>query len=81
MTTGWIQHDLTFTDTAAVEPTAALHLAPVLSFAQDKGELDGWWYTRKRGLRLRHRAAAPVPVLTNLLDTLAEEGLLSGWAP
>ncbi|MFE2726339.1 methyltransferase, FxLD system [Kitasatospora sp. NPDC059327] len=80
MTTGWIQHDLTFTDTAAVEQTAAHHLAPVLAFAQDNGDLDGWWYMRKRGLRLRYRAGAPVPVLTHLLDNLAEEGILSGWA-
>ncbi|MFJ9458538.1 methyltransferase, FxLD system [Kitasatospora sp. NPDC101447] len=80
MTTGWIQHDLTFADPSTVEPTAAHHLAPVLTFAQDNGNLDGWWYMRKKGLRLRYRAANPVPVLTSLLDTLAEEGLLAGWA-
>ncbi|GLW74709.1 O-methyltransferase [Kitasatospora phosalacinea] len=80
MTTGWIQHDLTFPGPAAVEQAAAHHLAPVLTFAQDNGDLDGWWYMRKKGLRLRYRAAAPVPVVTSLLDTLAEEGLLTGWA-
>ncbi|MFD9060503.1 methyltransferase, FxLD system [Kitasatospora purpeofusca] len=80
MTTGWIQHDLAFADPATVEPTAAHYLAPVLAFAQDNGDLDGWWYMRKKGLRLRYRAAAPVPVLTSLLDTLAEEGLVTGWA-
>ncbi|MFB8201909.1 methyltransferase, FxLD system [Kitasatospora purpeofusca] len=80
MTTGWIQHNLDFADPATVEPTTAHHLAPVLAFAQDNGDLDGWWYMRKKGLRLRYRAVAPVPVLTSLLDTLAEEGLLTGWA-
>ncbi|WP_404868522.1 methyltransferase, FxLD system [Kitasatospora griseola] len=80
MTTGWIQHNLTFADPATVEPTAAHHLAPVLTFAQDNGDLNDWWHMRKKGLRLRYRAAAPVPVLTSLLDALAEEGLLTAWA-
>ncbi|MFD7639188.1 methyltransferase, FxLD system [Kitasatospora sp. NPDC059795] len=80
MTTGWIQHDLTFADPATVEQAAAHHLAPVLTFAQVNGELDGWWYMRKKGLRLRYRAAAPIPVVTFLLDTLAKQGLLTGWA-
>ena len=79
MTPGWIQHDLTFADAATVEQIAAHHLAPVLAFAQDDGTLEGWWYMRKNGLRLRYRAAAPVPVVTSLLDVLAEEGLLTGW--
>ncbi|WP_406110359.1 methyltransferase, FxLD system [Kitasatospora purpeofusca] len=78
--TSWIQHDLTFADAASLEHTAAHQLASVLVFAQDNGDLDGWWYMRKKGLRLRYRAAAPVPVLTSLLDTLTEEGLLTGWA-
>ncbi|MFJ7913142.1 methyltransferase, FxLD system [Kitasatospora sp. NPDC096204] len=80
MTTGWIQHDLAFADPATVEQTAAHHLAPVLTFTQNNGDLDIWWYMRKKGLRLRYRAAAPVPVLSSLLDTLTEEGLLTGWA-
>ncbi|WP_328952915.1 methyltransferase, FxLD system [Kitasatospora purpeofusca] len=77
--TSWIQHDLTFADSADVEHTTAHQLAPVLTFAQDNGDLDGWWYLRKKGLRLRYRAA-PVPAVTSLLDALAEEGLLTSWA-
>ncbi|MFJ6382763.1 methyltransferase, FxLD system [Kitasatospora sp. NPDC092039] len=80
MTTAWIQHDLTFPDPAAVEQTAAHYLAPALAFAQRNSELDGWWYMRKKGLRLRYRAATPVPVVTALLDSLVEEELLTGWA-
>ncbi|MGW3071666.1 methyltransferase, FxLD system [Kitasatospora sp. NPDC001132] len=80
MTTGWIQHDLTFADPGTVEQIAAHHLAPVLAHAQNSGVLEGWWYMRKKGLRLRYRAAAPAPVVTALLDTLAEEGLVEGWA-
>ncbi|MFE4976089.1 methyltransferase, FxLD system [Kitasatospora sp. NPDC056651] len=80
MTTGWIQHDLTFADPGTVEQITAHHLAPVLAHAQNSGALDGWWYMRKKGLRLRYRAAAPAPVVTALLDTLAEAGLVEGWA-
>ncbi|MFD8703649.1 methyltransferase, FxLD system [Kitasatospora sp. NPDC059648] len=79
--TVWIQHDLTFADPATVEPIAAHHLVPVLDFAEKSGALNGWWYMRKRGLRLRYRADAPAPVVTSLLDTLVEEGLLTGWVP
>ncbi|GJF30357.1 O-methyltransferase [Kitasatospora sp. NE20-6] len=75
----WIQHDLTFADAATVEQIAAHHLAPALAFAQNNGGLEDWWYMRKNGLRLRYRAAAPAPVVTALLDVLAEEGLLTGW--
>ncbi|GLW58067.1 methyltransferase, FxLD system [Kitasatospora phosalacinea] len=78
--TTWIQHDLAFADPATVEQTAAHRLAPVLAFAQDSGELEGWWYMRKAGLRLRYRADAPVPAVTALLHNLTETGLLTGWA-
>ncbi|KJY28464.1 methyltransferase, FxLD system [Streptomyces sp. NRRL S-495] len=78
--TGWIQHDLAFADAAAVEQTAAHHLAPALASAQEDGELENWWYMRKQGLRLRYRAAGPVPVVTSILDVLTEEGLVTGWA-
>ncbi|MEU4300297.1 methyltransferase, FxLD system [Kitasatospora aureofaciens] len=77
--TAWIQHNLTFPDPATVEQTAAHHLAPALAFAQNSGDLEGWWYMRKHGLRLRYLADAPVPIVTSLLDTLVEEGLLTGW--
>ncbi|MFF2075427.1 methyltransferase, FxLD system [Kitasatospora sp. NPDC058162] len=80
MTTSWIQHDLTFADPATVEPIAAHHLTPALDFAEKSGALEGWWYMRKHGLRLRYLADAPAPVVTSLLDTLTEEGLLTGWA-
>ncbi|MEV7189166.1 methyltransferase, FxLD system [Kitasatospora sp. NPDC093102] len=80
MTTGWIQHDLVFADPATVEQITAHHLAPVLIHAQNSGLLEGWWYMRKGGLRLRYRTAAPAPVVTALLDTLVEEGLVEGWA-
>ncbi|MFE4519298.1 methyltransferase, FxLD system [Kitasatospora sp. NPDC056783] len=79
MTTGWIQHDLTFADPGTVEQIAAHHLSPVLAHAQNSGALEDWWYMRKKGLRLRYRAAAPAPVVTGLLDTLADVGLVSGW--
>ncbi|MFJ6619619.1 methyltransferase, FxLD system [Kitasatospora sp. NPDC091335] len=78
--TAWIQHDLTFDDPAAVEHTAAHHLAPALDFAHRLGDLDAWWFMRKEGLRLRYRAESPVPVITALLDNLTETGLLTGWA-
>ncbi|MEU1286101.1 methyltransferase, FxLD system [Kitasatospora sp. NPDC005856] len=80
MTTGWIQHDLTFNDSCIVEQVTAHHLAPVLDHAQNSGVLEGWWYMRKKGLRLRYRATAPAPVVTELLDTLGETGLVKGWA-
>ncbi len=75
----WIQHDLTFADPATVGQTAAHHLAPVLAFAQEDGALEGWWYMRKHGLRLRYRATGPVTVVTSLLDNLAEEGVVERW--
>ncbi|MFF2615906.1 thiopeptide-type bacteriocin biosynthesis protein [Kitasatospora sp. NPDC058046] len=80
MTTGWIQHDLTFADPATVEQITAHRLAPVLAYGQNSGALNGWWYMRKKGLRLRYRAADPALVITALLDVLAKEGLLTGWA-
>ncbi|MFG2915621.1 methyltransferase, FxLD system [Kitasatospora sp. NPDC048298] len=80
MTTGWIQHDLTFNDSCIVEQVAAHHLAPVLDHAQNSGVLEDWWYMRKKGLRLRYRATAPVTVVTALLDTLVDVGLVKGWA-
>ncbi|MFJ5121350.1 methyltransferase, FxLD system [Kitasatospora sp. NPDC088548] len=80
MTTDWIQHDLTFNDPCIVEQVAAHHLAPVLDHAQNSGVLEDWWYMRKKGLRLRYRAAASAPVVTALLDTLVETGLVTGWA-
>ncbi|MFJ4676962.1 methyltransferase, FxLD system [Kitasatospora sp. NPDC088783] len=78
--TTWIQHDLAFADPATVEQTAAHHLAPVLAFAQNSGDLEDWWYMRKTGLRLRYRAAAPADAVTALLQNLTETGLLTGWA-
>ncbi|MBD0674308.1 methyltransferase, FxLD system [Streptomyces sp. CBMA156] len=80
MTTGWIQHDLTFNDSCIVEQVTAHHLAPVLDHAQNSGVLEDWWYMRKKGLRLRYRATASAPVVTALLDTLVETGLVKGWA-
>ncbi|MFE4357478.1 methyltransferase, FxLD system [Kitasatospora sp. NPDC056800] len=80
MTTGWIQHDLTFPNPATVEQITAHRLAPVLTYGQNSGALNGWWYMRKKGLRLRYRAADPALVITALLDVLAEEGLLTDWA-
>ncbi|MFD7583015.1 methyltransferase, FxLD system [Kitasatospora sp. NPDC059817] len=80
MTIGWIQHDLTFADPATVEQITARHLAPVLVQAQNSRVLEDWWYMRKQGLRVRYRTAGPAPVVTALLDTLVEEGRLTGWA-
>ncbi|MFD8750080.1 methyltransferase, FxLD system [Kitasatospora sp. NPDC059577] len=80
MTTGWIQHDLTFADPATVEQITAHHLAPVLVHTQNSRVLEDWWYMRKQGLRVRYRAAGPAPAVTALLDTLVEEELLTGWA-
>ncbi|MER8104622.1 methyltransferase, FxLD system [Kitasatospora sp. NPDC094016] len=80
MTTGWIQHDLAFTNPATVEQITAHHLTPVLAHAQNSGALEDWWYMRKKGLRLRYRAAASAPVVTALLDTLVDVGLVKGWA-
>ncbi|MFD8780981.1 methyltransferase, FxLD system [Kitasatospora sp. NPDC059599] len=80
MTTGWIQHNLTFADPSTVDRITAHHLAPALAHAQNSGTLEAWWYMRKGGLRLRYRAAAPAPVVTALLNTLTETGLVEGWA-
>ncbi|MDH6709207.1 protein-L-isoaspartate(D-aspartate) O-methyltransferase [Kitasatospora sp. MAA19] len=80
MTTDWIQHTITPAHRETPERLAAERLAPVLNAAQDSGALDGWWYMRKEGLRLRYRAAAPEPAVTALLDTLVEGGLVEGWA-
>ncbi|MFG2846909.1 thiopeptide-type bacteriocin biosynthesis protein [Kitasatospora sp. NPDC048296] len=80
MTTGWIQHTITPVDRKATERLSADRLAPVLTAAQDSGALDGWWYMRKEGLRLRYRAAAPEPSITALANALVEEGLVGVWA-
>ncbi|WP_395297211.1 methyltransferase, FxLD system [Kitasatospora hibisci] len=80
MTTGWIQHNITLTDQDTAERLAADRLAPVLTAATNSGALDGWWYMRKQGLRLRYRAAAPEPSVTALLDALVEKGPIAGWA-
>ncbi|MGK4582190.1 methyltransferase, FxLD system [Kitasatospora sp. HPMI-4] len=74
MTTGWIQHNIAFTDRTATEHLAAHHLAPALTAAQTAGELDAWWYMRKAPFRLRYRANEPSPTVTALLDGLIEEG-------
>ncbi|MFC9328878.1 methyltransferase, FxLD system [Kitasatospora sp. NPDC057015] len=79
MTTSWIQHDITFADRGATEPLSAHRLLPVLATAQQAGELQDWWYMRKNPFRLRYRAAAPVPAIATLLDTLTEEGLVARW--
>ncbi|MFE2727179.1 methyltransferase, FxLD system [Kitasatospora sp. NPDC059327] len=79
MTTGWIQHTISPADRDATERLAADRLAPVLNAAQHSGALDGWWYMRKDGLRLRYRAAEATPAVTALLDALAKEGTVEGW--
>ncbi|GHF76986.1 O-methyltransferase [Kitasatospora xanthocidica] len=79
MTTGWIQHNLTFADRDTVEQLATHRLAPVLTAAQNSAVLEDWWYIRKQPLRLRYRADAPSPEVTALLDGLVGEGLLTCW--
>ncbi|MFJ9841778.1 methyltransferase, FxLD system [Kitasatospora sp. NPDC101155] len=80
MTTDWIQHTITPVDRKATEHLAADRLAPVLNAGQEAGSLEGWWYMRKEGLRLRYRAAVPEPSVTTLLNTLVKEELVEGWA-
>ena len=79
MTTGWIQHNITVADRETTEHLAAHRLLPLLTAAEQAGELENWWHMRKNPFRLRYRATAPLPALCALLDALAEEGLVERW--
>ncbi|MBV6699403.1 methyltransferase, FxLD system [Kitasatospora aureofaciens] len=79
MTTGWIQHNIAFTDRAATEHLAAHRLAPALTADQNAGRLEAWWFMRKGPFRLRYRADKPSAAVTALLDGLVEEGRAERW--
>ena len=78
----WRQYQIEFPDRAAAEHTAAHDLLPVLSAAQDARILHGWWFVRKQPWKLRYLADDPASTeVTDLLDKLAADGRITGWAP
>jgi thiopeptide-type bacteriocin biosynthesis protein len=56
--TVWSQVFLRFTDYNAAQDIAAMHLAPILDAAEDKGLVTSWFFTRKKPFwRLRFAAS------------------------
>jgi protein-L-isoaspartate(D-aspartate) O-methyltransferase len=78
----WRQYQIEFPDRVGAEQIAAHDLLPVLSAAQDARLLHGWWFVRKKPWKLRYLADDPAPTkVTDLLDKLAADGCITGWAP
>lgn len=68
----WRQLDLTCRDWQATEQAAVRDLRPLLSDAQDNGDITGWWFIRKGPTwRVRLRSASP-PFLDHAVRTLTE---------
>lgn len=68
----WRQLDLTCPDWQATERTAVRDLRPLLTGAQDNGDITGWWFVRKGPTwRVRLRSASQ-PFLDHALRMLTE---------
>ena len=87
-TTGaqWRQINLTSDDWQAAEQTAAAHLGPLLSNAEDAGVIANWWFVRKGAtwrLRLQPTAGHD-QALTSFIDqmtaALTEQDAIRAWA-
>ncbi|MGW0827123.1 methyltransferase, FxLD system [Streptomyces sp. NPDC002845] len=84
--TGWHQVNLRCESWQAAEQMAAEHLQPLLTTAEDAGDLASWWFIRKREswrLRLQPapgRAEAQAAFLTRLTATLTESGAIRKYA-
>jgi protein-L-isoaspartate(D-aspartate) O-methyltransferase len=79
----WHQYNITFPDRLTAAGTAARHLLPALTAAQEDGLLHTWWFIRKQPWRLRYQASAPGSAdqyMTTLLSRLAAAGDVSSWA-
>src|SRR5262245_49824112 len=81
-TTQWRQCTVEFTDPADAEDVAVADLGPSLTEAQNKGLLHGWWFVRKgQTWRLRYVPDDSASTVVNdLLDNLAIDGRIVGWA-
>lgn len=76
----WWQVDVAFDPEH--DHTAAARLASALEARRTEGDLERWWYLRKRPgwrLRLHPTHAAGSLRLERSLDTLVDQGALRGW--
>lgn len=79
---GWHQLDIAFPDQATAVTVAAHDLLPALDGAQDDGDIQDWWFLRKRSWRLRYRSDAPDSApIPGLLNKLTANGRINGWTP
>ncbi|WP_042368921.1 methyltransferase, FxLD system [Streptacidiphilus neutrinimicus] len=76
----WQQHNVHFPDRDTAIQTLTHDLGPALTAAEATGLLNGWWFMRKQPLHIRYQAPAPVPAVTELLDTAVGEGRALWWA-
>ncbi|WP_327586957.1 methyltransferase, FxLD system [Nonomuraea sp. NBC_00507] len=76
----WRQYNIRFPDRQTAEQVAARALLPALTALEDEGIVQGWWYVRKKPWKLRMRASSAPAAVAELLDTLAGEGRIEGWA-
>ncbi|MGV9387419.1 methyltransferase, FxLD system [Nonomuraea sp. NPDC003707] len=67
-------------DSQTAEQVAARALLPTLTALQDEGIAQDWWYVRKPRWKLRVRAASAPTAVDELLDILAGQGQIEGWA-
>lgn len=82
MPTTWHQYNVEFPDRSTAVTIAAQELRPMLNMAQDAGLLHGWWFVRKQPWRLRVVVDDPTyTIIGDLLDTLTDDGRITGWAP
>ncbi|GGK13436.1 hypothetical protein GCM10010124_02480 [Pilimelia terevasa] len=78
--TAWRQVDITFTDRAGAERTAADVPAPALAREIEAGTVTAWWFIRKGDWRLRIKPADPADPYgcTEFLDALLGELVAGG---
>ncbi|WP_331762392.1 methyltransferase, FxLD system (plasmid) [Streptomyces sp. NBC_01527] len=84
--TAWQQVNLWCESWQTAERMAAEHLQPLLTAAEDAGDLSSWWFIRKReSWRLRllpapGREEAQTALLTRLTATLTESSAIREYA-
>lgn len=75
----WSQIEIEFVSWEEAEHIASIELLPVLERAESQGDLERWWYIRKRPrwkLRLQHASPSGDGILKGVLDNLAVRGHL-----
>jgi thiopeptide-type bacteriocin biosynthesis protein len=78
----WRQASITFPDWDQAEPTVLAHLAPHLAAAEEEGEVDAWFFVRKRPCwRIRYLPAAPEAQdrVSQHLDKLTASRQIGHW--